>query len=211
MNILSLIFPKEKQFYRMVEKQVKLVSAAIFDFNKLINRYDKLTIKEKKKLINDISKKEKQDDILYTEMVRALKSTFITPIDREDLHKLTFSLDIIIDSLETLTLKLEAFKIKKINNSVKLQTNLLFEAFKLIEILIFSIQNESQAGRYCLQLRKMEQKGDSLYINVLKDLFKNNNMLDIIKLKDITSSLERLIDKTHEASLIIENIVVKYS
>jgi len=195
----------------MVEKQVKLISAAIFDFNKLINRYDKLSTKEKKKLINDISKKEKQDDILYTEMVRALKSTFITPIDREDLHRLTFSLDIIIDSLETLTLKLEAFKVKKINKSIKQQTELLSEAFKLIEALIFSIQNESQAGKYCLQIRKLEQKGDSLYIKVLEDLFKNNNMLDIIKLKDITSSLERLIDKTHEASLIIENIVVKYS
>lgn len=211
MNILSLIFPKEKEFYRMVEKQVKLVNEAIIDFNKLVSHYEKLSKKEKKKLISDVSKKEKQDDILYTEMVQALKSTFITPIDREDLHRLTFNLDIIIDSLETLTLKLEVFKIKKIINPIKLQSKLLFESFKIIETLIFSIQNESQAGKYCLQLRKLEQEGDRLYIKTLEELFKNKNIIEIIKLKDIASSLERLIDKTHEASLIIENIVVKYS
>lgn len=211
MNILSLIFPKEKQFYRMVEKQVKLVSRAITDFDQLINNYEKLSIKNKQKLTDDISQKEKQDDLLYTEMVKALKSTFITPIDREDLHRLTFNFDIIIDSLETLTLKLEVFKIKKIINPIKFQSKLLYKSFKVIETLIFSIQNESQAGKYCLQLRKLEQEGDRIYIQALEKLFNNDDNIEIIKLKDITSSLERLIDKTHEASLIIENIVVKYS
>jgi hypothetical protein len=213
MDVLSLIFPKEKHFYRMVEKQVKLVSAAVFDFNRLINEYEKLSPAAKKFLVNRISQKEKQDDDLYMEMVKALKGTFITPIDREDLHRLTSTLDIIIDSMETLSLKVQIFKIKKISKQIKLQSKHLFKALQLIETLIFSIENETEAERYCIRLRKLEQEGDHLYVDSLENIFKTNkiNLAEVIKLKDLTSSIEEIIDKTHEASLIIENIVVKYS
>ncbi|TAL77998.1 MAG: DUF47 family protein [Bacteroidetes bacterium] len=211
MDILSLLFPREKKFYLMVEKQVLLVDEAVADFKNLIINYDVLSSGQKNKIILRICQKERSDDILYTQMVQALKSTFITPIDREDLHQLTSTFELIMDTLETISLKLKIYKIKKDNILVK-QSVVLFKMFKFTRRLIFSIRNESEVEKYCLQIRKLEQKADEIYIEGLEVLFSNSNSpVTIIKLKDLYSSIEKIIDKIHEASLIIENVAVKYS
>ncbi len=212
MDILALLFPREKKFYQMIEEQVSLVSEAIDDYHSLISKFEKYNKKERQKLILNISRKEKYDDILYTKMVQALKSTFITPIDREDLHQLVATFDTIIDTLELLSLKLNAFEIRKIDKYIKEQSRILEKEFKLIEKMILSLRRESEAEKYCREIRALEQEGDKIFINALHELFADSvGAKDIIKLNDIYSSMESMIDEVNEASLIIENIVVKYS
>lgn len=212
MDILALLFPQEKKFYRMIEEQVSLVGYAVSDFHKLITHFDKLSPSARKKLIIDISNKEKKDDILYTRMIRALKSTFITPMDREDIHRLVVTFDNIVDTLELLSLKINAFDIRKIDIDLKNQTVILNKAFQLIEKLIFSIRSETQVEKYCLEVRKLEQEGDRIFIKSLSYLFSDSTQpLTVIKLKDLYASLENMIDLVNEAALIIENIAVKYS
>jgi len=196
----------------MVEKQVTLVASAMVDFEKLMSSYTKMSPSARKKLIERISFKEKEDDRLYTEMVRALKSTFITPIDREDLHKLVATLDMIMDSLEMIAFKTALFKIEKVDKNLKEQAGILLQSFEIIKKLIFSIRNENQVEDYCIKMRKLEQKGDEVYVRALKNLFADSlSPMIVIKFKDLHSSLEKIIDKIHEASLIIESIAVKYS
>lgn len=95
---------------------------------------------------------------------------------------------------------------------MKEQTETLHEEFKIIEKLIFSLRNETQVEEYCLKMRKLEKQGDEIYIEALEKLFSDSLQPSvIIKLKDIYSSMEKIIDKIYEASHIIENISVKYS
>lgn len=212
MDILALLFPREKKFYRMLEEQVKLVGTSIDDFYALIDRYDKSSKLQKNRLISQISKKEMQDDVLYTKMVQALKSTFITPMDREDIHKLVGTFDTIIDTLELLTLKLSAFRIKKINKHFKEQAFLLQKSFRLAEKMIFEIRNEKQAEKYCRQVRTLESEADAVYIKAVGNLFADSvKPAEIIKYQDLYTSMEKMIDVVNEAVLLIENIVVKYS
>ncbi|MBI3619969.1 DUF47 family protein [Candidatus Roizmanbacteria bacterium] len=212
MDILAVLFPKEKKFYRMVEKQVVLVGSAVNQFHSLINHYEKLSPSSRKKIVADISWKEKEDDRLYTEMVRALKSTFITPIDREDLLQLVSTFDLIIDTLETVARKIAIFRIEKMSPPVKEQAEIIRTGFETIEKLIFSLRNEDEVEKYCLEMRRLEQKGDQTYIDALERLFSDSlSPIAIIKFKDLYSSLEKIVDKIHEASLIIENVAVKYS
>lgn len=212
MDLLALLFPREKKFYKMVEDQVSLVGEAVNDYCELISQFNKLSGKERQKLTDAIYKKEEQGDTLYIKIVQALKSTFITPMDREDLHQLVITFDTIIDTLELLTLKLCAFDIKKLDQNFIKQTKLLQKAYSIIQSLILSIRNEVQAEKYCLQVRKLEQEADKVFIEGLKSLFcDSKEAIEIIKLEDLYTSTEEMIDRLNEASLIIENLVVKYS
>ncbi len=196
----------------MVEEQVMLVGEAVSDFDLLITQYNKLTQQKKNKLIAKICKVEKHDDVLYTKMVQALKSTFITPMDREDIHQLVVTFDNIIDTLELLTLKLNAFDIKKGDKYLSEQVAILKKAYQLVKKIIFSIKDETQVEKYCLEIRILEQRGDTIFINALGRLFSDSvDPVTIIKYKDLYTSIERMIDQLSNVSLIIENLAVKYS
>lgn len=212
MDLLALLFPREKKFYKMIENQVALVGGAVCEFDKLITQFSKLSPIKKRKLISGISHKERQDDVLYTGIVRALKSTFITPMDREDIHSLVVTFDNIIDTLELLTLELSAYNIKKIDKSFISQTKIFYKAFATVEKIILSIRNESRVEKYCLEIRKLEKEADTVYIKAVKDLFSDSvNPVTIIKLRDLYDSMEEMIDSVNDAALIIENLSVKYS
>jgi uncharacterized protein len=145
-------------------------------------------------------------------MVRALKSTFITPMDREDLHQLAANFDHIIDTIELLTLKFKAYNIKKIDKNFKLQVDLFHKAYFLVEKLILSIRKESEVEKHCLSVRKLEQEGDTTYIQAVTKLFSDSQSpISIIKQQDLYASMEKLIDRIHETAMIIENIAIKYS
>jgi hypothetical protein len=212
MDLLALLFPREKKFYKMIEEQVALVGEAVVDFDKLISQFHKLTPKKRKNYIAEICKKEREDDVLYTRMVRALKSTFITPMDREDIHQLVVTFDSIIDTLELLTLEFSVYNIKKIDKYFIEQTRVFYQAFALVKKTISSIRNEDQVEQYCLLVRKLEKEGDIIYIKALKELFSDSvEPVTIVKLRDLYDSMEEMIDGLNEVALIIENLAVKYS
>lgn len=145
-------------------------------------------------------------------MVRALKSTFITPIDREDIHQLVATFDTIIDTVELLSLKIQVYGFKKMDPFVLQQVTVLSDSFSLIEKLITSLRREKDVEKYCLQIRSFEQDGDKIYMKGLKEIFSDSLAPQMVmKLQDMYTSMEELIDKVHQASLIIENIAVKYS
>ena len=145
-------------------------------------------------------------------MVGALKSTFITPMDREDLHHIVAVFDNVIDTLELITLKLNAYNIKRVDKYIREQTVILAQSFSLIEKIILSIRKESVVEKYCLEIRSLEQKGDIVYVDALKNLFSDSlKPTQIIKFQDIYNSIEEMTDRINEVSVIIENIVVKYS
>lgn len=196
----------------MVEEQVELVGKAVTVFHSLISKYHNLTDKKKKKLISEISEYEKQDDVLYTKMVQALKSTFITPMDREDIHRLVMTFDSIIDTLELMTLKFPVFQIRKIDKYFSRQTDILLKEYEVIRKIIFSIKNESQVEKYCLSIRGLEKEADKVYLQALKDLFADPvKPVEIIKKQDLYNCMEEMIDEINDAALIIESLSVKYS
>ncbi len=212
MDILALLFPREKKFYRMIETQVRHVGEGVEHFHLLITKFNTLSLASRKKQVQAITAAERHDDILYTQMVHALKSTFITPMDREDIHQLVVTFDDIIDLIELITLKISAYETNRMDKHLIEQTKIFKLAFELNEKLILSIRRESEVEKYCQEIRQLEQAGDAIYMQALSKLFSDSlKPASIIKLQDLYASLEQLIERTHESALIIENLVVKYS
>lgn len=196
----------------MIENQVALVGQAVDDFYFLINHYNSSNTKQRAKYVSAIRKKERYDDVLYSKIVTELKETFITPMDREDIHQLVVTFDTLIDTLELLALKLSAYDIKKTDPYIKKQTKLLVKAYSQIQRIILSIRREKEVEKTCRAIRKTEQEADNVYMDALKYIFKDSQKpVNIIKLQDIYTSLEKMIDQIQEAALIVESFSVKYS
>ena len=163
-DVLGLIFPKEKKFYSMLESQVENVTETSLLFYDLISEFSKLTPQKRKKLVLLIQKKERVGDEIYDKGVAELKATFITPMDREDIHRLIGRIDDVVDQLEIRALKIEAFKIKKIPRDLLELVNIFKGQVEDLSSCIYGLGKKKDINRYVLAVHEAERKADEVFI-----------------------------------------------
>ena len=96
-KILHWLLPKEEEFFRMLGEQASTAVEAVDDFSKLVYDYNILSDLKKKELVSKIEDLEDKGDNLTHKIIGDLDKTFITPIDKEDIHRLAMLLDDVID------------------------------------------------------------------------------------------------------------------
>ena len=111
MGILSWLIPQEKYFFDMIEQQSKNVLQGVDALVDMLEHYNEI---EKKR--DKIKQIENDGDKMVHDIFAELNKTFITPIDREDITKLTSSLDDILDNLEAVAERLLSTKLKNLLN-----------------------------------------------------------------------------------------------
>lgn len=206
-DVLGLIFPKEKKFYRMLEEQVENVLETTSLFYDLVT-----TSKTRESLVLKIQKKEREGDKIYDKVVEELKATFITPMDREDIHRLLGRMDDVVDQLEIRAIKIEAFKVKKIPKDFIELVNIFKGQIKDLSSCIYGLGKKKDIEKYVLGVHEAERKADEVFIIGIAKLFNNgNDVMEVVKLKDLYESMEKTIDTTYSVVGIIENLAVKYA
>lgn len=205
---LSLL-PKERIFYDLLEKLAGKAEQGILLFKSLINSWDgqHFEIKELKEL-------EHECDGIVQEIMLRLNKTFITPIDREDIHLLTNELDDLVDIIQTLSKRIDLFQIKEINEELKKMTVVLEKSLVIVVGLIKKMRSlkDSQAIlEMCRQIHLLESEGDRIYEAALAGLFQGGfSAIEVIKWKEIYDFMELAIDKCEDISDVLWGIVVKY-
>lgn len=211
-DILGIIFPKEKKFYRMLEEQVENISSATSDFHDLVAKFSKLSLKKRKLLVSKISKKEKIGDEIYDKVVEELKATFITPMDREDIHRLLGRMDDVVDQLEVRAFKIISYKVKKLPKHFIEQVDVFVKQFDYLSLCIMGLGKKQDIEKYVLGVHRAEREADEVFIKGISELFDDgNNPMEVIKLKDLYEAMEKTIDTTYSVVGIIENLAVKYA
>lgn len=211
-DVLGLIFPKEKKFYRMLEEQVENTTETVSIFTDLIFDFSKLTPKQRNLLVSKIQKKERDGDEIYDKVVGELKATFITPMDREDIHRLLGRMDDVVDQLEIRAMKIVAFKIKKFPKHFLNLVKVFKGQIEDLSFCIYGLGKKKDIERNVIAVHAAERKGDEIFIEGIAELFnEKNDAMDVIKLKDLYESMEKTIDTVYSVVQIIENLAVKYA
>ncbi len=162
-----------------------------------------------------IKELEHETDVITHHCVEALHKTFITPLDREDIHHLISRMDDITDSLEAASERLVLFNI----------TEMTLEVRELAEVLVRSTEGVSEALRglrdmgnaelivqKCIEINRLENEGDVLMRQALARLFKDEtNPITIIKWKEIYEHLEEATDRCEDVANIIEGVVLEHA
>ncbi len=162
-----------------------------------------------------IKDKESEGDDITHKIVESLHKTFVTPIDREDIHNLTSKLDDILDHMEAVSERIVLFKIDKSTSYARSFADTLIESVEAIMNavkLLHDMRNSEKILEYCIEVNRLENVGDSYLRSALAELFDgNNDPIEVMKWKEIYEHLENAVDDCEDAANVIEGAVLKYS
>jgi predicted phosphate transport protein (TIGR00153 family) len=209
MGLLSWLIPQEKHFFTMIEHQSKNVLEGVDALVNLLEHYNE--IEKKRERIKQI---ENEGDKMVHDIFAELNKTFITPIDREDISKLTSSLDDILDNLEAVSERLIIYEIKKPPKYMLEFALILQKTARNVNEGIHLLRNfkeEKQIRGYCREVNTLENEGDILLRRATAELFNKKDPIEIIKIKELYDDLEAAIDRCEDVADVIGDILVKYT
>ncbi|MDQ2674932.1 MAG: DUF47 family protein, partial [Chloroflexota bacterium] len=148
------------------------------------------------------------------EVVTRLDRVFITPLDREDIHLLASRLDDVIDLIDGTARRLLMFRAGTAPEGAVLIADVIGKAVAELQVAVRALE-KNKGGTVlaaCVQVKRMEEEGDSLYHEWLGRLFEGEpEPLDVIKWKEIYDNLEKTLDFIEDAANVLESISIKHA
>jgi uncharacterized protein len=206
---LSWIRANDKTIIDILESQGANLVTATSSLVELLTHFDSLM--ERGSKIKDL---EHEGDNITHNLFAITSQTFVTPLDREDISRLTTAIDQIVNYVDESADKLIMFKIKEPTIYMVELAKVLLSASQEIYLLLKRLRkfkNANDLVGHCRTIRKYEHEGDTIYRNAIAGLFETNtNAVEIIKLKDVYENLEASIDRCQDTADIVEDIALKY-
>jgi predicted phosphate transport protein (TIGR00153 family) len=163
-------------------------------------------------LARDILKAEQEGDRITHDIVQRLNSTFVTPIDREDIYGLATQMDDIVDYTEEVADYLGLYKIEAPMEQAERLAHILMEACRQIAASMPRMRGFKDVSHYTSEIHRLETDGDRVTREAVASLFDTGiDPMVVIRWKDIFERLEQAIDATEQIANVISNIVVKNS
>jgi uncharacterized protein len=153
---------------------------------------------------------EQDGDHLTHEVMRRLNQTFVTPIDREDILRLTSALDDIVDFTEEASDYLGLYKVEAPMLQAQALAHVLVDAAHQIEAAIPLVRGFKDVSRHTVEVHRLENEGDRIVRGAIASLFEDRiDPMVVIRWKDIFERLEDAIDATERTADVLEGIVIK--
>lgn len=203
------LFPKSIDFFEVFDRASLNLTKATTLLVSLMENFDNIEARAK-----EIYEVEQEGDILTHEIMKKLNKTFITPIDREDLHTLASRLDDVLDLIWGAVDRLSVFKVMESTREAVSMSKDLLTTTELIHKAIRKLKekNYSHMQEYCIEINRLENRIDRDFRDALGKLFDEiKDPLLIIKWKEIYEHLEDASDKCEDVANVLEAIVLKYA
>ena len=205
------LIPREEKFFELFKAQAENVVEGARKLVEFLNNYDTMNHDNAVLTISEI---EHHGDNLAHQIIEKLNLTFITPMDREDIHALSSALDDIIDFIYATVVRLSLYKIKQPTKHSILLANILLRTTEETSLVVKELDNFRKSGasmkRHWIEIHRLENEGDNACRNAIASLFQEEtDAIEIIKWKEIYEHLETAIDKCEDAANIIEATVLK--
>ena len=202
-------FPKEIDFFEIFDRASVNVTKAASLLVDLMENFDNIEARAK-----EIYEVEQEGDILTHEIMKNLNKTFITPIDREDLHSLAASMDDVLDLIWGAVDRMMVFKIRETTKDAISMSKDLLMTTEVMQKAIKNLKekNYSHVQDYCIEINRLENRIDRTFRDALGKLFDEiNDCIFIIKWKEIYEHLEDASDRCEDVANVLEAIVLKYA
>lgn len=158
---------------------------------------------------------EHESDVVTHRCIEALHKTFITPMDRQDIHRLIKRLDDIIDSVDSAASRIVLYEIDHIRAEAKELAKILAQATSEVQQALKNLRNIKNAkaiDERCIAVYQLENDADVILRSALVKLFKEvENPVLVIKWKEIFEHLEKAMDRCEDVANIIQGIVIEAS
>jgi hypothetical protein len=158
----------------------------------------------------DILKAEQEGDRITHDIIQRLNTTFVTPIDREDIHTLATQMDDIVDYMEEVADFMGLYSIEAPMDQAQALADVLVKCCEQLYGLLQHLRGFKDLDHYWIEIHRLENDGDRIYRDAVASLFADRiDPMVVIRWRDIFLRLERAIDATETSASIVEGIVIK--
>ena len=205
---MSWFMPREDNFFELFEAAAKNADLAAADLLALLEKFD--DVRGRAKRIKDL---EHAGDKITHDAIERLNRTFITPMDREDIHELICRVDDIVDLIDTAAHRIVLYKIEKPTEaSIEMTRCLKHATGVIVEVmpLLRDMKNARAIGDKCIAIQTQENEADRVMHHAIAALFEARpDPLEVIKWKDIYDEIESATDRCEDVANVLDSIVLK--
>jgi len=210
LRIFDLLLPREIQFYSYMHQMVDILIEAAVSFKETIANFDKLTEPEIRRNLAKIKDCELKGDAVETKIIDELHKTFITPIDREDVHSIAIGIDRGLDILNSISQKIEVYNIRKFPPNVAAFSELIVDIARQVNPLLLALEKKKNINGIVDDIHVIENKADYLFHLSMADLFSGNySAIDIVRFKDVYEHMESCVDSIDYIGKVVRGVAVK--
>ena len=211
MRFLSALMPREARFFKLFDQHAALLAEGGRTAAELVRDY--ADEGRRAELIARIGELERRADKFTYETVSLLHSTFITPFDRNDIHRLISGMDDILDLIQDAAESMHLFDIQTLPPESLRMAELLAaccERVKSAVGLLNSMDNAPKALALAQEIDAFESEADGVMRAGISKLFREEaDVRQLIKHKNVYEYLEEAIDKCQDVANVIESVIVE--
>jgi uncharacterized protein len=206
-RLSHLFAPKEREFFDLFEEAGANIVLAAELLERMLEQWP-----DHGELARDVVICEQEGDRITHDMIQRLNSTFVTPIDREDIYALASALDDIVDFIEEVADFLGLYRIEAPMEQAQRMARVLHEATRQINDAMPRLRTLKDIHHYTVEVNRLENEGDRILREAVASLFERGiDPMMVIRWKDIFERLEHAIDACEHVANILEGIVVKHT
>jgi uncharacterized protein len=199
--------PKDEGFFGLFDQlsaRLKSSSSLLKELFSEPNRLEELTKK--------IKDEEHAADALTYEIMQRIDRSFVTPLDREDIHLLANRLDNVVDLMDGTARRAKMYHIDQRRDAAIALTSVLVECSDVIAAGVKDIRKPAEVHKAARKVKELEEKADAIYSDAIETLFAGRpDALDVIKWKEILDNLEHAVDECEDVANVLESISLKNS
>jgi hypothetical protein len=200
------LLPKEEKYFDLFNRMASHLTECALLLKKLFEDFGR-----HEEYADQIKLVEHTCDEITHDIIRRLNQTFITPIDREDIHALASELDDIVDYIEYTARRTVLYRVEQSTAHARQLTDLLVQIVTKVEHAVAALgSGNGRVLQECVAIHALENEADACHHVAVEKLFsEEKDPIKIIKWKELYETLERSIDKCEDVANVLEAIVLK--
>lgn len=200
------LIPRDEQFFAMFGQLAVHLQNSAGLLRDLLQQPQRMN-----ELVEAIKREEHAADNLMRDVIQRINSTFITPIDREDIFHLSSRLDNVIDLLDGTARRAQMFRIVDVRDDALRLADVLIRASRSIELGVLGIKKHNVVEEQARELKVLEEEADAIYHEAIGKLFDGSaDALEVIRWKEIFDKLEDAMDECEDVANVLEGISLKH-
>ena len=204
-SLLGRLIPRDEQFFDLFDQLTAHLTQTARMLAKLFD--DPQHVGDHVRAIKDV---EHKADALTLTINQRIDKSFVTPIDREDIHMLASRLDDVIDLLDGTSRRFEMLHIAVVKDPARQLARVLVQAAEHIQTGVSSIRETKLVSDQVAHIKKLEEEGDAIYHAAVGDLFAGHpDPLEVMKWKEMYDTLERATDSCMGVAQVLQSISLK--
>jgi uncharacterized protein len=208
--MLRWLLPRDEDFFGLFERHAALTVEGAREMQRLVQGGQ--NVRTRAARIKEI---EHETDVITHACVERLHKTFITPFDRDDIHRLITRMDDVMDYIESAAIAVMLYELVEMTDPARELADVLVRSTESVAVAVSGLKNVKQSQAIldaCIEVNRLENEGDEILRGALADLFREaKDPLLVLKWKEVYEALENATDRCEDVANVIEGVVLEHA